>query len=105
MTAHVRGPLQARPRHIAWSFFREFHQLGNPERDRRKGLGLGLAIARRLAVSLDHPFSLSSTEGRGSVFRILVPCAAEKTIEGGPPPDLPAPGGLGVRASWSSKTT
>ncbi len=26
--------------------FREFYQLGNPERDRHKGLGLGLAIAR-----------------------------------------------------------
>ena len=53
--------------------FREFHQLGNPERDRGKGLGLGLAIARRLAIALDHPLSLSSTQGRGSVFRILVP--------------------------------
>lgn len=57
------------------SIFREFHQLGNPERDRRKGLGLGLAIVRGLALSLDHPLSLSSTDGRGSVFRILVPTA------------------------------
>ncbi|PMY02129.1 ATP-binding protein, partial [Pseudomonas sp. GW460-13] len=29
--------------------FREFHQLGNPERDQRKGLGLGLAIVDGLA--------------------------------------------------------
>jgi signal transduction histidine kinase len=32
--------------------FREFHQLGNPERDRRKGLGLGLAIVRGLAHTM-----------------------------------------------------
>lgn len=57
------------------AIFREFHQLGNPERDRRKGLGLGLAIVRGLAASLGHPLSLSSTQGRGSVFRILVPQA------------------------------
>lgn len=53
--------------------FREFYQLGNPERDRHKGLGLGLAIARGIAASLDHPLSLSSEVGSGSVFRILVP--------------------------------
>ncbi|HEY0340818.1 MAG TPA: HAMP domain-containing sensor histidine kinase, partial [Steroidobacteraceae bacterium] len=34
--------------------FQEFAQLGNPERDRRKGLGLGLAIVERLATLLGH---------------------------------------------------
>ena len=57
--------------------FREFHQLGNPERDRHKGLGLGLAIVRGLTASLDHPLSLSSVAGRGSVFRILVPITSD----------------------------
>ena len=32
--------------------FREFHQVGNPERDRTKGLGLGLAIVQRVAALL-----------------------------------------------------
>ena len=50
--------------------FREFHQLGNPERDRRKGLGLGLAIAKGLAATLGHPLTLASRVGRGSVFRL-----------------------------------
>ena len=78
--------------------FREFHQVGNPERDRRKGLGLGLAIARRLATSLDHPLSLSSREKRGSVFRILVPRAFEPTFDDDRSPDVPAALGLaGVR--------
>jgi signal transduction histidine kinase/CheY-like chemotaxis protein len=56
--------------------FREFHQLGNPERDRRKGLGLGLAIADGLARTLGHELSLVSIPGKGSVFRILLPIVA-----------------------------
>jgi two-component system, sensor histidine kinase len=53
--------------------FREFVQLGNPERDRRKGLGLGLAIVDRLARLLGHTVQLRSTVGRGSVFSVSVP--------------------------------
>jgi signal transduction histidine kinase/ActR/RegA family two-component response regulator len=55
--------------------FREFHQLGNPERDRLKGLGLGLAITDGLARQLGHELSLSSRPGRGSVFRVRLPRA------------------------------
>lgn len=40
------------------------------------GLGLGLAIAERIARLLDHPLTLRSWPGRGSVFAIEVPCAA-----------------------------
>lgn len=50
--------------------FREFHQLGNPERDRRKGLGLGLSIVNALAQRLDHGIDVRSAPGRGSVFAI-----------------------------------
>ncbi len=53
--------------------FREFHQLGNPERDRQKGLGLGLAIADGLARTLGLDLSLESTPQRGSVFRLTLP--------------------------------
>lgn len=55
--------------------FREFHQLGNAERDRRKGLGLGLAIAQGLARALGHTLSLVSEPQRGSVFRLALPLA------------------------------
>ncbi|MGJ7491718.1 ATP-binding response regulator [Variovorax sp. ZT4R33] len=55
--------------------FREFHQLGNAERDRRKGLGLGLAIAQGLARALQQELTLSSRPGRGSVFRLGLPVA------------------------------
>jgi signal transduction histidine kinase/CheY-like chemotaxis protein len=52
--------------------FQEFTQLGNPERDRRKGLGLGLAIVERLAKLLGHGVLLRSRVGKGSVFAVTV---------------------------------
>ena len=58
--------------------FQEFQQLGNPGRDREKGLGLGLAIVRRLAALLDLPVSVDSTVGAGSVFTVEVPLAADR---------------------------
>lgn len=53
--------------------FQEFVQLANPERDRSKGLGLGLAIVSRLGRLLGHRVGLVSVPGRGSCFSILVP--------------------------------
>jgi two-component system, sensor histidine kinase len=53
--------------------FREFYQIENPERDRGRGLGMGLAIVQRLCHLLQHPLRVRSREGRGSVFRIVVP--------------------------------
>jgi signal transduction histidine kinase len=46
----------------------EFTQLGNAERDRSKGLGLGLAIVARTGKLLGHPVGLHSQPGKGSVF-------------------------------------
>jgi CheY-like chemotaxis protein/anti-sigma regulatory factor (Ser/Thr protein kinase) len=73
--------------------FREFHQLGNPERDRRKGLGLGLAIVRGLAHTMGLKIGLQSRPGRGSVFRLTMPrvagpVAMEETVSS-PPRQLP----------------
>ncbi|GJG98012.1 hybrid sensor histidine kinase/response regulator [Cupriavidus pauculus] len=55
--------------------FREFHQLGNPERDQRKGLGLGLAIVDGLARTMQTSVTLASTPDQGSVFRLRLPLA------------------------------
>lgn len=55
------------------NIFREFQQLANPERDRRKGLGLGLAIVDRLCGLLDHPIRIASRPNKGSVFEFAVP--------------------------------
>jgi two-component system, sensor histidine kinase len=56
--------------------FQEFYQLGNPERDRTKGVGLGLAIVRRLTQLLDHPLTVRSQLGKGSMFAIAAPYAS-----------------------------
>ncbi len=55
--------------------FEEFYQLNNPERDRSKGLGLGLAIVRRLTSLLDIDLQLQSVPGEGSCFSVDVPLA------------------------------
>jgi len=57
------------------AIFDEYVQLDNPERDRAKGLGLGLSICRRLARMLDASLQLRSTPGRGSVFWLELPLA------------------------------
>ena len=58
------------------AIFDEYVQLGNPQRQRKFGLGLGLSIVRRIAALLDHPVSVRSEPGRGSVFAVEVPHAA-----------------------------
>ncbi|MDP1998437.1 MAG: ATP-binding protein [Rhodoferax sp.] len=55
--------------------FKEFVQVGNPERDRGKGMGLGLNIVERTAQLLGHPLSLRSRLGRGTRFSVEVPLA------------------------------
>lgn len=62
------------------AIFEEFHQLGNPERDRSKGLGLGLAIARRIAMLIDGEIAVASRPGRGSVFRLALPLAGAAPV-------------------------
>lgn len=53
--------------------FQEFYQVENPERDAAKGLGLGLSIVDRLSTVLNHPISVRSWPGQGSVFAVTVP--------------------------------
>ncbi len=52
------------------SIFKEFHQLGNSERDHRKGLGLGLAIVQKLVQEMGTQIQVVSRPGRGSMFRL-----------------------------------
>lgn len=55
--------------------FDEFYQIGNRSRDRHKGMGLGLAIVRRLADLLGHRLEVTSRVGRGTRFRLHLPLA------------------------------
>ena len=53
--------------------FDEFYQAGAQEEQTRHGLGLGLAIVRRLARLLGYPLQLHSRPGQGTVFSLDVP--------------------------------
>ncbi len=76
-------PAQELPR-----IFEEFYQVGNPARDRRLGLGLGLATVKRLSDLLGLDVSVRSTPGSGSRFSLMLPrCEAghESAIFAAPP--------------------
>jgi signal transduction histidine kinase len=56
--------------------FDPYVQIDNRERDRAKGLGLGLAIVRHAAHLLDMKVSVHSRPGHGSCFRLHLPAAS-----------------------------
>ena len=72
--------------------FREFVQVGNPERDRSKGVGLGLAIVDRLARLQGARIEVASQLGRGSRFWFELP-------------GTPAPGAGAAAATTSAVPT
>ncbi|MDD5028955.1 MAG: hybrid sensor histidine kinase/response regulator [Rhodoferax sp.] len=53
--------------------FDPYVQMGNRERDRSQGLGLGLAIVRHACELLGLTVSVASVPGRGTRFRLAVP--------------------------------
>ena len=53
--------------------FEEFHRIQNPADNEKQGLGLGLAITKRLAEILEHPLNVQSKIGSGSQFSITLP--------------------------------
>ncbi|RUQ66201.1 hybrid sensor histidine kinase/response regulator [Azospirillum doebereinerae] len=74
--------------------FDEFHQLTNPSRDPTRGLGLGLAIVRRLSVLLHAPVEVQSRAGRGSVFAVTVERVEPESVVA----DSESPGFSGAEA-------
>lgn len=52
--------------------FDEFVQLGNVERDRNQGIGLGLSIVKRLSTLLGVEVEVQSQPGKGSTFTVGV---------------------------------
>ncbi len=55
-----------------YAIFDEFVQLDNPERDRSKGLGLGLSIVQRITDLLDIDLTVDTQVGKGSSFEIVI---------------------------------
>ena len=53
--------------------FNEFYQVANTERDRQKGLGLGLSIVQRLCRMLGIEVTLTSVLGHGTTIRLTMP--------------------------------
>jgi signal transduction histidine kinase/ActR/RegA family two-component response regulator len=66
--------------------FDEFYQVGNAERNREKGLGLGLAIVQRLARILGCSITVDSTVGRGSRFGMVLPRGDSALVAQAPVP-------------------
>jgi CheY-like chemotaxis protein/anti-sigma regulatory factor (Ser/Thr protein kinase) len=101
ISAHARGDqlafcVQDSGRGIPLEFqklvFEEFYQVGNAERDRRKGLGLGLSIVSRLASLMGGTIVVDSQPGVGTTFTMRVPLirATEQVSNSDrPAPDKP----------------
>ncbi len=66
--------------------FKEYYQIGNEERDRAKGVGLGLSIVQRQAQLIGAELRCKSRVGKGTVFEILVPLAASGAEVAAEPP-------------------
>ena len=61
--------------------FDEFYQVGRAERDRSHGLGMGLAIVKRLCTLLGHRLTVSSRPGKGTMFRVAIRVGALPGIQ------------------------
>ncbi len=64
------------PAEALQDIFEEYVQLDNLPRDRSKGLGLGLSIARHIANALGQRIEVQSKVGKGSTFAIEAPLGA-----------------------------
>ena len=60
--------------------FQEFFQVDNPQRDRSKGLGVGLNIVDRACRLLSHGLTMRSAPGRGTCFTVTVPLAPARVV-------------------------
>ncbi|MDQ7004078.1 MAG: hybrid sensor histidine kinase/response regulator [Ghiorsea sp.] len=70
------------------NIFLEFYQINPGDKGQNRGLGLGLAIVRRLVLLLpDHHIDVTSKQGHGSRFRISLPLAQPSLV-------LPEPNGV-----------
>ena len=77
--------------------FEEFYQVGNPERDRARGLGLGLSIVHRLAGLLRIELAMTSQPCSGTRFELRLPLAYAPPAPASPASVPARRGGLNAR--------
>jgi signal transduction histidine kinase len=75
--------------------FEEFERSKHAAHGQNDGLGLGLSIVKRLCNLLDHPVSVASHKGLGTVFRVELPVADVVP--------LPAPSVASVQSSLAGR--
>src|SRR5262249_24061763 len=68
--------------HLGW-IFETFHRVDTRRRREVDGLGLGLAMCRRLMELHDGVIWGESEPGKGSVFHLLLPAAEMESERGG----------------------
>ncbi len=95
------------PDGVGERIFEECYQVSNPKRDRAKGIGIGLSIARRTARLLEGDVVFRSREGRGSVFEISLPlcditdrCAKLVSVSADVPNENAMPVDCSIFSGW-----
>jgi signal transduction histidine kinase len=69
------------PPEEAGKIFDEFYQMSRPGRDKSKGVGLGLAISKKLVEMHGGRIAVESIVGRGSSFSFTIPTRHEHDAE------------------------
>ena len=70
--------------------FQEFYQVNNTERDRSKGLGLGLSIVQRLCRLMGIRVELVSAPGEGTAITLSMPAISGQPLSAQSTPSPPA---------------
>lgn len=77
------------PRELHDRVFDDYFQAGNAHRSRTQGLGLGLAIVRRLIALLGGSVALAPVEGAGTRIEVRIPTeGVTTTVASAPPTEL-----------------
>ncbi len=63
------------PKEKQENIFCQFSQV--LDTDAKQGHGLGLSIVHRLSIALGHSIQVKSVEGKGTLFRLVIPCHSQ----------------------------
>jgi signal transduction histidine kinase len=111
----VRDPGVGIPAEQLNQVFERFHRIDNGLARETEGMGLGLAIARRIVELHGGTIRAESTPGEGSAFRVVLPLDGEPEIDlqrerrtgshRKPPAEYDAGASTSIRATTESSVT